>query len=244
MKPRFTFQTLILITLAPAVALLTAFWTWQVYRSTYRIILDGFDRKLLTLAGGAAAFTDGDAHGIYQRPRSVSAIAPVPTGFVGFDENFGQLVAINNTGGAQPLLLPTTSINLRSLAQTPAQSGFFGLSDDGTRIFEIDTVAPRLRQTKELTGTLDGIAILGGELMGWHGTALFRVDMGSGALTTIVPRLPEPLRALACDRESKSWIGLSLDGTTLLVLDAQAQLMRRVALYSLADAPAPAEDSV
>lgn len=77
MKPRFTFQTLILVALAPLLAGLTGIWAWHVYRSAHRVILDGFDRKLLTLASGTAAFIDGDAHARYQRilPRGAQ-IAP------------------------------------------------------------------------------------------------------------------------------------------------------------------------
>ncbi|PTY03844.1 hypothetical protein DB347_21710 [Opitutaceae bacterium EW11] len=78
MKPRFTFQTLILAALAPVLVAFAAFWAWHIYRSTHRIILDGFDRKLLAVAGGAAALIDGDEHARYQRGAQPPGTEPAP----------------------------------------------------------------------------------------------------------------------------------------------------------------------
>lgn len=74
MKPRFTFQTLILAALVPVMAALTGFWAWQMYHSAHRVILDGFDRKLLAVASSTAALIDGDAHARYQRFQPAAAL--------------------------------------------------------------------------------------------------------------------------------------------------------------------------
>lgn len=104
MKLTFSFQTLIMSVLATVLALATAFWALAVYDSIYRIILRGFDQTLHALAGGAAVFTDGDAHADYQRPHRISAICGGADGVWGFDEERGLFVVIDTeAGGALPL---------------------------------------------------------------------------------------------------------------------------------------------
>jgi HAMP domain-containing protein len=103
MKLTFSFQTLIMSVLAAVLTLATAFWALAVYDSIYRIILRGFDQKLQALAGGAAVFTDGDAHADYQRPHRISAICGGGA-IWGYDEERGRFVEIDSeTGGALPL---------------------------------------------------------------------------------------------------------------------------------------------
>ena len=103
MKLTFSFQTLIMSVLAAVLTLATAFWAVAVYESIYRIILRGFDQKLQALAGGAAVFTDGDAHADYQRPHRISAICG-GAAIWGYDEERGRFVEIDSeTGGALPL---------------------------------------------------------------------------------------------------------------------------------------------
>jgi HAMP domain-containing protein len=238
-KSRFTFQTLILIALAPALTALAAFWAVHVYRSTHRIILDGFDRKLLALAGGAAAMIDGDAHADYQQRRELMALAPQPGGLAGVDMLRQELVVVNPaTGGAHRAAgLPEEGIRGLATAGTPAR--LFGHTIDGGGLVEFDA-AGRVVRRSALTDRLDGLFGAGAELLGWLRTDLYRVDPSTGRLTALPFTLPESLLSVAVDPTGQEWFGLTIDRAFIVVLDAEGRVKRRLALYTAED-PKPPE---
>lgn len=131
MKLSFTFQTLIMAVLAPVLAAITAFWGVLVYRSVHEAILAGFDRKLLTLSSGAAAFVDGDAHVRFQQRRHVVALAPRPgAGLAGVAAALDELVAFDSIpGGARPpARVPGETY--RTLAADPIPHLWLGFSSE------------------------------------------------------------------------------------------------------------------
>jgi HAMP domain-containing protein len=135
MKLTFNFQTLVMAVLAGALAMVTAVWATTVYDSVHRLILHGFDRQLLALAGAAATLTDAEGHADYQRPYRIERISAGPVGLVGQDIERGVLVSIDPAdGGALPLAGPALPA-LRSLAVDVPGSRLAALSADGSRLW-------------------------------------------------------------------------------------------------------------
>lgn len=130
MKLTFSFQTLIMSVLATVLTLATAFWAVAVYESIYRIILRGFDQKLQALAGGAAVFTDGDAHADYQRPHRITAICG-GAAIWGWDEERAKFVEIDPEAGGALRLEPQP-------AAPPAAVLELACDTDGGRLLMLD----------------------------------------------------------------------------------------------------------
>ncbi len=135
MKLTFNFQTLVMAVLAGALAVVTTVWATTVYDSVYRLILHGFDRQLLALAGAAATLTDAEGHAEYQRPYRIALIGAGPGGLVGQDAERGVLVSIDPAdGGARPLDGPPLP-PLRSLSVDPTRGRLAALTADGSRLW-------------------------------------------------------------------------------------------------------------
>jgi HAMP domain-containing protein len=238
-KRSFTFQTLIMITLAPLLALATAAWAILVYRSVHTTILRGFDRKLLALAGGTAAFIDGDAHARFQRRRMVRALVPWPDGtLVGADQAQGELIAIDTLGGVARPLAALPSAEVRAIAAGPNAMRLLALDADGRALTEFDPRSGVIFRRTPLAGEIDGLFADGADCVGWRGTRLFSIDAASGAVTARPEEWPEPVRAVAVDPVSHEWAALDRSGSALLLLDADGRLIRKVALHTAADSPA------
>ncbi len=230
MKPRLTYQHHVLATVAAVLIVSTALWAWHLHRSTHRLILDGFDRKLLAVAGGAAALVDADAHAAYQRPRRLTALTAGSDGFdLGFDPTRGELVRVDRARGTARALAPEPAGGIRSLATVGSPERGFGLTGDGARLLELDP-AGRVIRISALREPLDGLFAAAGGLLGWRGRAVFRVlpDRGECAPSDLV--LPESLRAMAANATGEEWYGLSEDGRFLVTLTPAGRLIRRVAL--------------
>ncbi len=147
MKFSFTFQTLIMVVLAPLLAVITAFWGVYVYRSVYDAILAGFDRKLLTLSSGAAAFVDGDAHARYQQQRSLVALAPLPGGgLLGVAAALDELVAFDSTGVGARSVARIPGERYRTLAADPLAHTWLGVSPDRTSLVVLEVHGMLVRQ--------------------------------------------------------------------------------------------------
>lgn len=172
MKLTFSFQTLIMSVLAFSLTIATAVWAVTVYQSIYSIILRGFDQKLLALAGGAAVFTDGDAHADYHREHRITAICGREGTLWGYDDNRRILVSIDTgTSGALPLAeaaaLPAAP--LRELACDPARGAALGLDAEGV-------LHPLLGDTAGIAaaaGELDEVLVVQGAWWGRRGRSLF-----------------------------------------------------------------------
>ncbi len=239
MKPRFTFQTLILAVLAPVLAAFTALWAWQLYQSTQRVILDGFDRKLLGIAESVGALTDGDGHREYQQRRHVVALAARAGGdLVGFDASTPGFVAVSPVTGGARTLGRTGGAMFRSLAWLPGASAGYALAADGGKLAEIGSGTAQVARRVALSQPLEGIFAEAGGLAGWRGTAVFRIDPAGGEVAPRGFAFPEALRAVAADPATSRLYGLSQDGSALLVLDASGRPIRKVALFSESGEPA------
>lgn len=233
MKSRRTFHTLILFALAPVLVVLTAAWAWQVYHATHRIILQGFDRKLLAVAGSTAALVDGDAHERYQPPRRIVALAGDAAGLTGWAAETGPVAINAATGGARPLGAPDPS-PVRGLAATSAGDRIFALRADGRSLVEMAPASGEVVRTLPLSAAIDGVFLDANGLAGWRGTRGLRLDVASGAVTPAAFNWPEPLRSVACDPAAGRIFGLSVEGGALLVLDEKGGPVRRLPLVAAA----------
>lgn len=238
MKLTFSFQTLILSVLATVLALATAFWALAVYDSIYRIILRGFDQTLEALAGGAAVFTDGDAHADYQRPHRITAICGGQAGIWGFDEERGRLVRIDaDTGGALPLELApqlpgqpiaelACDIEAGRLLALDAEGGLHWLLGEP---LALRADLPPLSEILHAEGVWWGRA--GQQLI-----ALLAADPAQGvaeqAPSDLVVDTPSlqlgvvPDR-LAFDAAGKRFVGIGIEAGEVLVLDRTGSLLER-----------------
>lgn len=176
MKLTFSFQTLIMSVLAFSLTIATAVWAVTVYQSIYSIILRGFDQKLLALAGGAAVFTDGDAHADYHREHRITAICGREGTLWGYDDNRRILVSIDTeTSGALPLAQAATlpAAPLRELACDPARGAALGLDAEGG-------LHPLLGDTAGIAaaaGELDEVLVVQGAWWGRRGRTLFALPV-------------------------------------------------------------------
>lgn len=241
MKSRFTLQSLILMALAPVLIALAALWALHVYRSAHRIILDGFDRKLLAIAGGSAALIDGDAHADFQRRREIAAITPLPAGgLAGIDLARDEIVTLNPaTGGARRLAaVPESGIrSLTTLGTSDAR--LLGLTLDGTAVVRYDATGATA-STLPLSGRLDGMFADGDRLLGWVGTDVFTIDATTGTVTPTEVSFPESFRSISADRASGEWYGLTMDSARVVVTTPAARTVRTLALH-VAAKPGAAE---
>jgi HAMP domain-containing protein len=235
-KRSFTFQTLIMLALAPLLALAAGAWAAFVYRSVHATILRGFDRKLLALAGGTAAFIDGDAHASFQRRRDVRALVALPDGIlIGADRAQGELIAIDTRTGTARRLAALPVAEARAVVAVPNSKRLLALDAGGQALTEVDAFSGALYRRVSLAGELDGLFANGAEVIGWRGTRLFTIEATSGAVTARPHLLPGPVRSVAVDPVSHEWIALSPGGTEVVVLDEQGSLARKVAVYTAAD---------
>lgn len=184
MRLTFSFQTLILTVLAASLTLATAVWAISVYESIYSIIIHGFDRKLLAIAGGAAVFTDGDAHKDYDREHRITAICGREGVLWGYDDNRRILVHIDTaTGGALPLPqtvdLPQTA--LRELACDPGAGTALGLDAEG----RLHALLGDTTDVADAAGQLDEVMVVSGRWWGRRGRELFALSAGAAALPDI-----------------------------------------------------------
>lgn len=228
MKLTFNFQTLILLTLTVVLTVATAAWGAVVYQSIYEIILGGFDRKLIALSNGAAAFTDGDGHAAYQRPREIAALTAGPQGrLLGYDRSRGQVVEVDPAdGGALPaagLLLPP----LRSLAFDPQSGRLAALAEDGLALSAAAEHAAGFMPVDGLNGAVDEVVFLDGRLYLRRGTAL-RPAEGDGAALT----LGEAVVALAPTGEAGRLVGIAQGDGALLRFAADGSVLERVPLVA------------
>ncbi len=238
MKPPVPLQTLILQVLTPLLLALTGLWGWFVYGSIHRTILEGFDRKLLALSGGTAAFIDADAHAVYQRHRTITTLTGGPGGqLIGWDPATVELLSIEPaTGGALPLTLRTAG-PIRSLARSPAGDRLFALSAAGDRLerFALTPALPLAPLTP--TTRLDGIYFERTLLSGWQGVQLFRVDPDTGACSPLPIRLPEGVAALCFDAVANQLLGLSADTRALVAIDLKGNVLQRTPFETAAESP-------
>jgi hypothetical protein len=229
MKPRYTFQTLILLALAPVLAAMTAIWAWQLYRTTEHVILQGFDRKLLAVSGSTAALVDGDEHERYQHRQPVRALTAGPTGLLGWVDGSG-LAAVNPTTGGARGLGAGDGHSVRSLVWIPARGQLLALTADGESLVQLDPASGRSVRTVRLSQPVDGVYADAGGCAAWSGTRAWRVDPASGAVTATDAPWTEPLRTVTCDAGTGRVFALSRDGTALLVLGRAGGMPRRVGL--------------
>lgn len=226
MKLTFSFQTLILAALAAALVLATGFWGATVYRSLYAVILDGFDRKLLALSGGAAALTDGDGHADYQRPYRIVSLQGGDAGrLLGYDAERGRLVDIDpEDGGAieRDLELPAA---LSAIALDPVSGRIAGLALGGGLLYpELAAALPEAAQPME--PALDGILYLDGVLYGRRGRTLAPLDGGDAQW-----QLDAEVVALVAGPAHAPLLGLAADeDPALLVFTIDGKLQRRLPL--------------
>jgi len=234
MKLTFSFQTLILSVLSATLALATAVWAVTVYDSVYNIILRGFDQKLLAVGGGAAVFTDGDAHADYHREHRPSAFGPGPEGqFLLWDQTRSMLLRVDpEAGGALPWdaaagwELPATVL---SLAYS-AQDGGVALLDGERRLLrllpggaaEADADAQARIASEPGADQFDQVLYLEGRLFGRRGQEVLALQ---GEPERLV--LAEPVMQLAGDAEGERLVGLSAEADAILLLDRQGQLIAR-----------------
>jgi len=188
MKLTFSFQTLIMSVLAFSLTIATAVWAVTVYQSIYSIILRGFDQKLLALAGGAAVFTDGDAHADYHREHRITALCGGEGTLWGFDDNRRILVSIDTeTSGAlplpQPVVLPTAP--LREMACDPERGAVLGLDTEGA----LHALLGEASVVATPAGGVDELLAVQGEWWGRRGQTLF-------ALTAAADTTPPPSAAI------------------------------------------------
>lgn len=184
MKLTFNFQTLIMAVLAGALAVVTLVWAATVYDSVYRLILHGFDRQLLALAGSAATLTDAEGHADYQRPYRIELISTGPGGgLIGQDGERGVLVAIDPAdGGAQALPGPELP-PLRALSFDPASAGLAALSADGTRLWTGTLGADQPLEERVLEAAADEVVHVAGLVYLRRGRVLSALDPAAAPIT-------------------------------------------------------------
>ena len=232
MKTRFAFQTLVLVTVAPVLLVITALWAAEVYRSTRRITLDGFDRKLLAVAQGAAALTDGDEHLAYQRRRVLIAFAPLSeTTFVAVDPAGNELVTVEQATGNARRLAPVPAVGVRALVSTGEPPQLTALSSDGTTLIRFN---PRgeVVDAVELPLRLDGLFADGAACAGWNSRDVFRVDVSTGQLERLPGKMPDSMLSVATDPVTLRRYGLTIDRAELVEFDPDNRLVARMSLHS------------
>lgn len=220
MKLTFSFQTLILSVLAATLTIATAVWAVIVYESVYSVILRGFDQKLLAISGGAAVFTDGDAHAAYQRERQLTAFAGGTDGQLwGFDGTRGELLQIEaETGGATPVALDVgLPGELRALAFDAATQRLVALDGHGALI-HLRGTPPQV--AVEVPSDVTELLFIDGALYGRAGQTLHALDAGAERR-----ELAEPVARLGMGEGEL--LGLSEGGDALLHFAADGALLSR-----------------
>lgn len=228
MKLTFSFQTLIMSVLAFSLTIATAVWAVTVYQSIYSIILRGFDQKLLALAGGAAVFTDGDAHADYHREHRITAICGREGTLWGYDDNRRILVSIDTeTSGALPLAQAATlpAAPLRELACDPARGAALGLDAEGV-------LHPLLGDTAGIAaaaGELDEVLVVQAAWWGRRGRTLFALPatamadgepaVGEAGAATSATADAAPAASSDGDREPVAGVDLA-EGVDRIAFDA------------------------
>lgn len=232
MRIQVHFRTLVLVTLASLLTLVTAIWGAVVYRSIHDIILAGFDRKLLAVAGSAAVFTNGDAHAAYQRPFDIRSLSPGPDGqLLGYDANRQSLVLIDPAdGGALPLDgMPLGA--LRSVAYDAGAARWAALGVDGLSVYQGSSPVALQAEAQPPASDFEQLLFREGRLYARKGRILQALDDTEESVT-----LGSEVAVLGVSQAPAAWLGLSEDGRQLLWFGADGVELRRV---TLGETPAP-----
>lgn len=229
MKLTFNFQTLVMAVLAGALAVVTTVWATTVYDSVYRLILNGFDRQLLALAGAAATLTDAEGHAEYQRPYRISILASGPEGLIGYASGRQRLVAIDPADGGALLLPGPTLPPLRSLAVDPAESRYAALSVDGTRLYLGRLADPGAPEEIAISPPAEDVIFLRNEALVRRGLLLQALKGdGEGPGETI--RLAQEVERLASGTDKWPLLGLNAEGDVVIGFGVDGQEAGRLPL--------------
>ena len=77
-KLRFSFLSIVMLLLLPFISVLIIGMAILNYYESYNAILEGFNKKLLSISSVTASFIDGDHHRIVSQPKKMIAMAKSP----------------------------------------------------------------------------------------------------------------------------------------------------------------------
>lgn len=206
-------QRLFLLTLLPALSVITlAAGSW-LYTSLYTVILDGFDRKLYALSTTTASFIDGDELLEVIEPHHVVGLVYDTTQdrLLGLDASRDMLVEIDReTGGAFPIGALGVTGPYSDLAFDPSTRTAYAVSHDADRLMAIDPNSGRANAVMDLPHPVGGLAWdpRRERLVGAGTNTLYAIEVASQTVTTVTSLDASGLTGLVYDQSADLWYGV------------------------------------
>lgn len=149
---RLKLKTLILLMLLPALSIITILAGVWLYGGLYRIILDGFDRKLYALGTTTASFIDGDKLLSVLAPYDIHALAYAPGASVlyGVDLKTQHLMRIDPTNGCASPIAPLPEPGIQIMTHD-AQTSLIAYAPNSQALVRIDAQSGALLERLPLT---------------------------------------------------------------------------------------------
>jgi HAMP domain-containing protein len=217
--PNVKLQTLILITVAPLLGMISLVTALSHYLAIRQSIMRGFDQTLFAVSTVTAAMIDPEVHTSIYRPEDIRILTYHPEDGRWYGMNQSGLVYIinPNTGGAVPLL-QTNAYNLTDLSAAPGRQRLYGVNGTGRQLVQIDLATNRVR-SQPLSAPVSGIAYdpTTNTLYGSHHT-LMTLNSRTGDITPLAP-LPTLIRSLTV--HSTGLYGLALQDQPLLMIQRE-----------------------
>lgn len=237
MKHTYPFRVLVLGIIASVLLLLTAAWGWFVYGSLHRVIIEGFDKKLLAISGTVAELLDSDWHERYQRRRFIHQFCAGPDGSLrGIDAAAAEWVSIDTRTGVARSAGSFANQIRGSLATDPLTHAVHALDETGRSLLTLAVEDGRVVEAKRLSGALDGVFYRDRMLMGWKERRLYSFDKESGNLEEKSGALPAIPQAVAWDPAKQHLVFLANEGKTIVVLDDKGVQLSSTQLKIVAQA--------
>lgn len=180
--PNFPIRTLVTFALIPAIVLITLVMVWRAYEDLYRIVLKGFDRKIMAASTVTGSFIEGERHRTLDIPREMTALA-----WAGEEGKLygitakGELAFLETFRGSAGKAVPLEGAVPADLAWHP-EIGLVGLLPgvSSSRLVEIKPLTGKEREIGIVPVPLHALAWNG---KGWYaagGEGLYRLDLKRG----------------------------------------------------------------
>ena len=229
MKVTLKTQYIILMTLIPALILVTVLMAWIIYLDLYQIILGGFDKKLFAISTVTGSFIDGDIHDKILEAKHIKGMAfdPATNTLYGIDATNGYLVTLRteddwSSFGASKDIGPSGFLSPADLAFDPETKTLYGLDSSQGQLIAIDTNTG----TGTIVGAV-GIECFGlafdptlGVLYG-SGSQLIKIDTVTGKGTVLGALGFEDVRGLAFDIKTRTLYGTDRQTNQLITINTQ-----------------------